>query len=793
MDLNTLLEHALQYARMGWSVVPGHQVLRGRCTCKKGKECDSPGKHPRIAWTEFQERKATEEEIRQWWTRWPRASICVITGAVSGIIVLDIDGPEGVRALKDGKYSVDATVISKTGGGGWHYVYLHPGGDCRNFASKIGATILPKVDFRGDGGLIIAPPSMHKSGNRYEWQAGPDMIDPAPAPGWLVKLIREQFKTQRGSKQAEPAGETIPEGQRDQTLTSLAGSMRRRGMVAEEIFQSLMAVNANRCRPPLAESQVRKIANSVSRYEPGAPDKGREDKGQDSSFILPIRNRTDMGNAKRLVARHGNRILYCHPWKEWLTWDGIRWQRDDTAAIMRLAKDTVQQIGAEAAQITDEDERKEMLKWAFKSEGRSLLRNMIELAESEEGIPVLPAQLDSNPWLLTVLNGTLNLRTGELRPHSQKDLITKLAPVVYNPGAKSPLWEGFLERILPDPDLRRYVQKAAGHSMTGDVSEELLHFPYGPTATGKGTFLGSIVNHLGDYAVIADFSTFLERDTRSGQARSDLVALVGKRFVVSQETKRGERLAEGLLKNLTGGQSDKISMREMYGKTFEAVPTWHLWLSANHRPNVSADDAAIWRRLRQLPFDQQIPKEERDPTVKKRLMDAASGPAILNWLLEGCLLWQKEGLEPPKAVLDATREYQEEVDPLTDFLEDCCITGPGFQVSNRQIWDAYRQWAQGQGLRYPLGRKGFTQALYGRGLIQATPEKTRVWLGISLLVDSGQKQGRDTSDTSDTYSQQKRASVAFAGESGNQVSQVSQVSDEAAATSEEDEIEEFRP
>ena len=276
---------------------------------------------------------------------------------------------------------------------------------------------------------------------------------------------------------------------------------------------------------------------------------------------------------------------------------------------------------------------------------------MISLARSEPGIPVTPRELDSDPWLFNVVNGTIDLRTGQLREHRREDMITMLAPVVFDPKARNTIWESFLDRVLPDPALQGFVQRAAGYSVTGDCSEEVLFFPYGSTQTGKSTLLRALAKTFGDYAMTADFGAFLARDRNAGGPRNDIAAMSGKRMVVSVEVDPGQRMGEALVKQLTGG--DDVRARFLFQESFEFAPTFKIWLAANDRPHVRDDDDAIWRRILQIPFDARISEEERNPAIKAHLCDPESaGAAILAWCNRGAwtgslsALWSPTPSEP---------------------------------------------------------------------------------------------------------------------------------------------------
>lgn len=383
----------------------------------------------------------------------------------------------------------------------------------------------------------------------------------------------------------------------------------------------------------------------------------------------------------------------------------------------------------ETALAVDESERKAIAKHAQRSEAESRLKAMISLAESEPGIPITQGEFDRDPWLLNCQNGTLDLRTGELREHRRGDFITRLVPTEYDPGARSELFQAFLDRILPDPEVQRFTQKAAGYSITGSTELEKLFFPYGPAATGKSSLISAMQACMGDYAVMADFDTFLQRSYTTGGARNDIARLAGARLVASIEVEDGKRLAEGLINQLTGG--DTVTARFLYAESFEFKPAFKLWLVANNRPSISGPEGAIWRRLVQIPFVQEIPEEERDPTIKAKLQ-STERTAVLAWLVEGCLLWQKEGLKEPEAVKRMTGEYKEESDPLRDFIQERCTLDPQAQAGNAEIWSVYQEWAKEAGERWSLGRKKFSQALMARGLDQYRVGSERRWIGIGV-------------------------------------------------------------
>lgn len=448
-------------------------------------------------------------------------------------------------------------------------------------------------------------------------------------------------------------------------------------------------------------------------------------------------NLTDVGNGQRLAARHGRDLRYCAPRGTWFLWTGQRWRPDAGNAVRELGKATARSILTEAALIDDEDRRKAYVKHAFASERDRSLRAMLWCAETEPGIPIMPEELDADPWALNCLNGTLDLRTGELRPHRREDLLTHLCPVIYDPDAKSALWEGFLQRVTcGDLALQRFLQQVAGYALTGSTREEKLLFVYGPARSGKSTFLGALQATLGeDYSHTCDFEAFLRRKPTGGP-KDDLANMAGKRLVVSVETDEGARLAEGLIKQLTGG--DRVRARRLYANSIEFLPQFKLFLAANDRPKARDDDDALWERILEVPFPHSIPREERDPDVKTILCDPSeSGAAILAWAVTGCLEWQRDGLQVPKAVELSTASYRESMNPLGEFLAERCILSPGMWTPSAAIMDAYRQWAQGANVRYTLNANKVAERLRALDCVpeQHPTSRTRGWRGVGLLTE----------------------------------------------------------
>jgi putative DNA primase/helicase len=446
----------------------------------------------------------------------------------------------------------------------------------------------------------------------------------------------------------------------------------------------------------------------------------------------PERPCTDLGNAERLVRLFGDRIRFVPQWG-WLVWDGKRWARDaGHQRITELAEETVRQIYREAAETDNPDERAKLAKWAIASESRQRIAAMIDLAAPM--CLASPDEFDADDWLLNLENGVLNLRTLEFLPHDPNRKLTKLAPVPYDPNADCPKWKAFLQRIFNNNErLIRFVQRAVGYSLTGSTREQCLFFLYGTGANGKSTFLEVIRALLGDYAVTAEFSTFVA--DRKGSVRNDIARLHSARLVTAIEVGEGKRFAEELIKTLTGG--DTVAARFLYREFFEFRPRFKVWLAANYKPEIRGSDYAIWRRLRLIPFTVTIPPEEQIPNLAEQLKEELAG--ILNWALEGLRDWLANGLQPPPEVTEATEAYRAEMDIVGLFVQDACITDPIAVTPSKTLYDAFREWCAENGYE-PFGQTAFGRRLAAKGFSHRRAylegRLRRCWFGLRLRTDT---------------------------------------------------------
>lgn len=432
---------------------------------------------------------------------------------------------------------------------------------------------------------------------------------------------------------------------------------------------------------------------------------------------------TDIANAQRLAARHGVNIRYTAA-AAWLVWDGQRWCEDEKdVRIQALAKETALSIFDEIRTAADRDAT---MKHAKRSQSKGAIDAMIALARSEPGIYTELTEFDRDPLLLNVRNGTVDLRTGQLRAHRREDLITKLVSIDYDATADCELWDAFLWRITDrSEELYGYLRRLAGYLLTGVTTEQVLHFLFGLGANGKSVFIEIVNAILGDYAVIVSPDLIMLK--RHAGIPNDVARLRGARAALMNETTQGAKFDEAKLKDLTGG--DSLTARFLHREFFDFAPTHKLVIRGNHKPAIIGTDEGIWRRLRLVPFTVQIPAEEQDVNLLGKLRGEL--PGILKWAVAGCLEWQREGLKPPGCVLDAVRQYRTEADTLGRFLEEQCEARPLAQVKSGAFFKRYQGFCEQVGERW-IPAKDLPAEMRRRGFDQRRSKAGTLYLGVEM-------------------------------------------------------------
>ena len=435
---------------------------------------------------------------------------------------------------------------------------------------------------------------------------------------------------------------------------------------------------------------------------------------------------TDTGNAHRLYDKFGKLIRYSYNRKKWYFWTGKQWILDEMGEVKKLADVIIDDLKREAWNIQDEDLQEAAFKFAKTTANSARKEAMVKEAQHLMDIPAAPDDFDGYTDFLNCENGVVNLRNGELFPHDPSYMLTKKCDCEYDVRHGRPeMWLKFLDDITGgNADLQRYIQKCVGYSISGSNREQCAYFLYGMGNNGKSTFLDTISDMLGDYASNSQPDTFMLQSrlgSSGGGANSDIARLKSARFVTSEEPTEGIRLNEGLLKQLTGGS--KVTCRFLYGDEFEYTPEFKIWIATNHKPVIRGTDFGIWRRIKLIPFEVNIPKDKVDKNLKFKLRKEF--PQILAWAVEGCMMWQREGMEEPECVLEATKEYKQEMDLIAGFVEQCIMidyTADKIQASD--LFGVYSRWAK-QNNEYEMSSKKFFMEV-----AKKLPEKGRNGKGV---------------------------------------------------------------
>ena len=452
-------------------------------------------------------------------------------------------------------------------------------------------------------------------------------------------------------------------------------------------------------------------------------------KKKNAWFVDPF-NLTDAGNAKRLSSTHGDNIVYSNEMVNWYIFNGCIWVMDTEQQIYQLAKATAIDLYVAAMNIPDYEKKKKICGYALGLESQKGLKNMIESAQNEPGIPISINDFDKNKDVVCVKNGTLNLRTGELTGFSREEYITKQISTTYNPDAKCPIFENFLDTTFNhDTELIGFMKRFFGYSMTGHTSEQVFCIFYGHGSNGKGTLTDTIMDVMCEYAKTTEPDTIIKKKYERSST-NDLADLKGARLVLTSENEMNQELDEGRIKRITG--QDRIKCRYLYREFFEYIPEYSLVLLTNHEPVIKAQDYSIWRRVLKVPFNVTIPKEDWDLNLRNKLNSESEG--ILTWLVEGAKEWYEGGLNVPESITKATEEYKEESDIIGEFIGLFCDLGEDKQIVNKDIYLIYTGWCGMSGHR-PFAPTTFGKALGERNFVNSTIGKFRGKKGLDLKVE----------------------------------------------------------
>ncbi len=634
----------------------------------------------------------------------------------------------GVRAVftdMDGRpiapveaWSIPPHMVIQTSPGRWHAYWIIVGLPLDRFTEVQKALA---NHFDGDPAVCDLARVMRVPGFNHH-KRDPFMVTiktidsgrtPIPAEEMMAALGLDVDVRFTSAAPKSSASKTIKVGGRNTALAKHAGGLRRAGKSGEEIEEALLVLNNEKCDPPLPVDEVEGIAKSIARY---ATDEGS----------VGLTN-TDTGNAQRFVAQHSQNLRYVYEMGKWLYWDDGVWRIDNLNRAVEFAKSTATAMFEEAPKCTTASIRTALAKHASQSLNLNRIHAMVELAKSDPSIVLPIKNLDVDDFMLGVSNGVVDLRTGSYRPAERDDFLTRQCGTPFVESATCPIFQAFLARATGgDIELEAYLQRLIGYTLTGSAIEHCLGFLYGRGRNGKSTFLETMQSLTGDYSVQTQPET-LTTTQRKGGANNDVARLAGRRLVVSNEVDEGSHFDEALIKQLTGG--DIVTARFLYQESFDFKPKFKLLIIGNYKPVIRGDDNGIWSRVHLIPFIQTIPEAEQDKLLTVKLQKEL--PGILNWAIAGCLAWQKNGIKPPKVIVDATRAYRADMDILGEWMDEDCVFGATHTVSSQALYESYNSWCHRANIK-PISSKSFGRKLEDRGISKCHTRSGNKFVGIAI-------------------------------------------------------------
>jgi P4 family phage/plasmid primase-like protien len=744
--VNSTLEYALKYAALGLAVFP----VKGKIPCTpKG----------------FYDATTDETQIRIWWEQDNPPGIAIATGSQFGIAVLDEDPRNGsadsIESLQRDGVVLPATPLVLTGGGGKHHYFSIPKG----VEFKGRSSIRPGIDFKSDGGYCVAPPSRHQSGREYAWELSSGLELPfAPIPEALrLLLVSSQADLQGVAANAKPPTGPLPdvyvEGTRHQFLLSTLGTMRRKNFSQAAALAAIKEENRIKCRPAFTEPEIVALVGDVfKRWQ--AQENVKIAGILDNAIKIPQDDGlTDMGNANRFVEKFGDIIKFAFAGKNgsWIGFDGRRWDRCAQGAAERAAQTIAVDLHAEAKQL--ELKAREAAKanlqddaarfagraaavggWAKKSESAGKVQAILQLAQSQ--LEVNDSIFDQKPFLLNFANGTVDLQTGMLLPHNKYDFITMMIGFDYDANARAPYFSDYFMPSIMGGDVSKVdaLLRCLGYSLTGSVKEQVMFCCYGPTSSnGKSKLFDCLRGLLGEYACTAP-DGLLEEQIMDRHP-TQIACLKGKRFVTTVETGAGKRMAENLVKKLTGG--DVLSARQMYKDFSDFNPNHKLWIASNNRLKITLDPAII-RRIVEFGFDVHFWDAEKgetgpehlrqDKEVENKLKSEYQGIAAA--LVRACMDYQKQGLALPNEVLKNMEDYKTEMDVIGEWIGDCCTVSESICVSSTELFRHFAQWCE-RNKKGKMSQTAFSLQMKSKGFMNSRGQRNKMFFnGIGLNADN---------------------------------------------------------
>lgn len=721
-EVKNMKEWALHYAEMGLAVFP--------LACRDKVPAVVDG--CKAATTE-------RTTIERWWDKNPQYNIGIATGnKSSGLVVIDLDvdknkGIDGYDVLRDWQNKhgkLPETWQSITGRGGYHYFYK----DAIVHSNRVG--LYEGVDIRGEGGYIVAPPSVHPNGNIYEWEQGPEEYEIAQVDNIVNDFLKgEKQRRDSEHKTNFKVPELIPEGKRVDTIVRLIASLRTKGLDDDAIKAAVRVENEKRCNPPLKEKELEKaVFPALKRdWQVNSPyyNNFNAMNENDNKYVNEVLKKlnelnaverfpmNDRGSADLFATVFMNVSRYNPTKKDWMYYDGTRWVADQEGMRAKRNAKTLADVLVRysATVFLPDDKRQSYIKYAA---GMMNYRSRNVMVTDAKDLNFFEnMELDKDDFLLNCKNCVLDLSGDQPKAleHSADLLLSKICNASYNPAATCTLWEKTVNEIMQgDSSKIEYLQKMSGRFLTGDTSEEEFYIFFGATTrNGKSTITELLLYLLGDYATtISPESLAIKANKDSRTASPDIAKLAGTRLVVASEPPRRMLFDSSLVKTLTG--RDSISARFLHENEFQFKPKFKLILNSNYLPVINDKTVFSSNRVKVIPFERHFAEKEQNKHLKEQLQQEIDG--ILNWCIEGLYMYRKEGLEPPEAVRTATHEYSEDSDKTGKFISECLVRSE-HNLAAKDVYEKYSQWCNDCGLGID-GRTSFYEELKTKNLLSKT-------------------------------------------------------------------------
>ena len=721
-EAKNMKEWALHYAEMGLAVFP--LVCRDKVPAVVGG-C-------KVATTE-------RTTIERWWDKNPQYNIGIATGnKSSGLVVIDLDvdknkGIDGYDVLRDWQNKhgkLPETWQSITGRCRYNYIYK----DAIVHSNRVG--LYEGVDIRGEGGYIVAPPSVHPNGNIYEWEQGPEEYEIAQVDNIVNDFLKgEKQRRDSEHKTNFKVPELIPEGKRVDTIVRLIASLRTKGLDDDAIKAAVRVENEKRCNPPLKEKELEKAVFPAlkrdwqvnSHYYNNFNAMNENDNKYVNEVLKKLNElnaverfpMNDRGSADLFATVFMDVSRYNPTKKDWMYYDGTRWVADQEGMrAKRNAKTLADALVRYSVTVSlPDDKRQSYIKYAA---GMMNYRSRNVMVTDAKDLNFFDnTELDKDDFLLNCKNCVLDLSGDQPKEleHKADLLLSKICNANYNPAATCTLWEKTVNEIMQgDSSKIEYLQKMSGRFLTGDTSEEEFYIFFGATTrNGKSTITELLLYLLGDYATtISPESLAIKVNKDSRTASPDIAKLAGTRFVVASEPPRRMLFDSSLVKTLTG--RDTVSARFLHENEFQFKPKFKLILNSNYLPVISDKTVFSSNRVKVVPFERHFTEKEQNKHLKEQLQQEIDG--ILNWCIQGLSLYRKEGLEPPTAVQIATHEYSEDSDKIGKFISEC-LEKSDQNLAAKDVYEKYSQWCNDCGLGVD-GRTSFYEELKTKNLLSKT-------------------------------------------------------------------------